>query len=151
MRHDIKTYIKACHICQTVKPNRQPQHAPLQPNEIPMEPWTIISVDLMGPLVPPRGKDMILVIMDWFSQKAYFLPCNTTITAQGIATLYQDNVFKEHGLPKKVISDRGTQFISNFMKELYKKLGIKPNLSTAYHLQMDGQTERVNQELEEYL
>ena len=94
---------------------------------------------------------MILVIIDQFSKKAYFLPCNTTITAQGVATLYRDNVFKEHGLPKKVISDRGTQFVSSFMKELYKKLGIKPNPSTAYHPQMDGQTERVNQELEEYL
>ena len=67
-----------------------------------------------------------------------------------VATLYQDNIFKEHRLPK-VISDRGPQFISNFMKELYKKLGIEPNPSTTYHLQTDGQTERVNQELEEYL
>ena len=73
------------------------------------------------------------------------------ITAQGVATLYWDNVFKEHGLPKKVISDRGPQFVSSFMKELYKKLGIEPNPSTAYHPQTDGQTERVNQELEEYL
>ena len=73
------------------------------------------------------------------------------ITTQGVATLYQDNIFKEHGLPKKVISDQGPQFVSSFMKELYKKLGIEPNPSTAYHPQTDGQTERVNQELEEYL
>ena len=65
--------------------------------------------------------------------------------------LYQNNVFKEHGLPKKVISDQGPQFVSSFMKELYKKLGIEPNPSTAYHPQTDRQTERVNQELEEYL
>ena len=151
MKHDIELYIKACHICQTVKPNRQPKNAPLQPNEIPTEPWAVISIDLIGPLVPSKGKDMILVIVDQFSKKAYFLPCNTTITAQGVATLYRDNVFKEHGLPKKVISDREPQFVSSFMKELYKKLGIEPNPSTAYHPQTDGQTERVNQELEEYL
>jgi transposase InsO family protein len=94
---------------------------------------------------------MILVIVDRFSKKAYFLPCNTTITSQGVANLYRDHVFKEHGLPKKVISDRGSQFVSGFMKGLYQNLGIEANPSTAYHLQTDGQTEWVNQELEEYL
>jgi hypothetical protein len=94
---------------------------------------------------------MILVIVDRFSKKAYFLPCNTTITSQGVANLYRDHVFKEHGLPKKVISDRGSQFVSGFMKGLYQNLGIEANPSTAYHPQTDGQTERVNQELEEYL
>ena len=108
-------------------------------------------MDLIGPLVPSKGKDMILVVINRFSKKVYFLPCNTTITVQGVVTLYGDNIFKEHGLPKKVISDRGSQFVSNFMKELYRKLGIEPNPSTAYHPQTDGQTERVNQELEEYL
>ena len=88
MKHDIEIYIKACHICQTVKPNRQPKNAPLQPNKIPTEPWAIISVDLIGPLVTSKGKDMILVIIDRFSKKAYFLPCNTMITTQGVATLY---------------------------------------------------------------
>ena len=88
MKHNIEMYIKACHICQTVKPNRQPKNAPLQPNEIPTEPWAIISMDLIGPLVLSKGKDMILVIIDRFSKKAYFLPCNTTITVQGVATLY---------------------------------------------------------------
>ena len=151
MKHDIEIYIKACHICPMVKPNQQPKNAPLQPNKIPNEPWAVISVDLIGPLVSSKGKDMILVIVDQFSKKAYFLPCNTTITAQGVAMLYQDNVFKEHGLLKKVISDRGPQFVSSFMKELYKKLGIEPNPSTAYHPQTDRQTEWVNQELEEYL
>ena len=92
-------------MCQMVKPNQQPKNAPLQPNKIPTEPQAIISVDLIGPLVLSKGKDMILVVVDRFSKKVYFLPCNTTITAQGVATLYQDNIFKEHRLPKKVISD----------------------------------------------
>jgi hypothetical protein len=64
MKQDIETYIKACHQCQITKPNQQPQNAPLQPNEIPTEPWSIISIDLIGPLVPSKGKDMILVIVD---------------------------------------------------------------------------------------
>ena len=102
-------------------------------------------------MVPSKGKDMILVFIDCFSKKAYFLPCNTTITSQGVANLYQEHIFKEQGLPRKVISDRGLQFISGFMKELYKNLGIEANPSTAYHPQTDGQMEWVNQELEEYL
>jgi hypothetical protein len=151
MKKDIEKYIKACHECQISKPDQQPRAAPLQPNEIPSEPWAVISIDLIGPLVPSKGKDMILVIIDRFSKKAYFLPCNTTITSQGVANLYRDHIFKEHGLPKKVISDRGSQFVSGFMKGLYQNLGIEANPSTAYHPQTDGQTERVNQELEEYL
>ena len=73
------------------------------------------------------------------------------VTSKGIATLYRDRVFSEHGLPKKVISDRGPQFVSKFMKELYETLGIKGNPSTAYHPQTDGQTERVNQSVKEFL
>jgi hypothetical protein len=144
-------WTELCHECQISKPDRQPRAAPLQPNEIPSEPWAIISINLIGPLIPSKGKDMILVIVDRFSKKAYFLPCNTTITSQGVANLYRDHIFKEHGLPRKVISDRGSQFVSGFMKGLYQNLGIKANPSTTYHPQTDGQTERVNQELEEYL
>ena len=151
MKHDIEKYVKGCHKCQRSKPDQQPQVALLQPNEIPLEPWAIISMDLIGPLVTSKGKDMILVIVDRFSKKAYFLPCNTTITSQGVANLYKEHVFREHGLPRKVISDRGSQFVSNFMKSLYELLGIEANPLTAYHPQTDGQTECMNQELEEYL
>ena len=151
MKKDVENYIKGCHTCQTVKPDRQPKAAPLQPNEVPNEPWEIISVDLIGPLTPSKGKDMILVIVDRFSKKAYFLPTNTMITSQGVANLYKEHIFKEHGLPKKVISDRGPQFVSGFMKGLYTQLGIMANPSTAYHPQTDRQTEHINQELEEYL
>ena len=150
MKKDIEKYIKGCHTCQTVKPKQQPKVAPLQPNEISNEPWEIISVDLIGLLTPSKGKDMILVIIDRFSKKAYFLPTNTTITSQGVANLYKEHIFKEHSLPKKVISDQGPQFVLGFMKGLYT-LGITPNPLTAYHPQTDGQTEHINQELEEYL
>jgi hypothetical protein len=64
MQKDIEKYIKACHECQISKPDREPRAAPLQPNEIPLEPWAVISIDLIGPLVPSKGKDMILVIID---------------------------------------------------------------------------------------
>ena len=99
MKQDIEKYVKGCHECQRSKPDRQPWAALLQPNEIPTEPWEIISVNLIGPLMTSKGKDTILVIVDRFSKKAYFLPCNTTITSQGVANLYKEHVFREHGLP----------------------------------------------------
>jgi hypothetical protein len=151
MRKNVERYVKGCRICQTVKPDRQRKAAPLNPNEIPAEPWRIISVDMVGPLPESKGFDAVLVIVDRFTKKTYFLPTNTTLTSKGVATLFRDNVFREHGLPEKVISDRGPQFVSKFIKELYAILKITANPSTAYHPQTDGQTERVNQELKEFL
>jgi len=82
---------------------------------------------------------------------ADFVETVTTVTTAGAANLYLRNVWKLHGLPRKVISNRGLQFVATFMKELYRLLGIEAATSTAYHLQTDRQTERVNQELEQYL
>src|SRR5882757_3861640 len=79
------------------------------------------------------------------------IPTTTTITAEGVARLMQDHVWKHHGLPEKVISDRGPQFVSKMMRELNCLLGIQTAMSTAYHPQTDGQTERINQEIEQYL
>jgi len=82
---------------------------------------------------------------------ARYIPINMNITAQGVAKISWDRVFKDMGIPKKVISDRGPQFVLRFMKELCSQLGIERNPSTTYHPQTDGQTEQVNQELEQYL
>jgi len=81
----------------------------------------------------------------------HFIPTTEKTSAEGLARLFRDNVWKLHGLPESIISDRGPQFAAGLMKELNKMLGIKSKLSTAFHLQTDGQTERVNQELEQYL
>ena len=89
--------------------------------------------------------------MDQLSKHAHIIPTTSDINSVGIACLFHDNVWKLHGLPEEVISDCGTQFISQFMWELNKLLGIKVAASTAYHPQTDGQTERVNQEIEQYL
>jgi transposase InsO family protein len=90
-------------------------------------------------------------VVDSAGKQANFVETTTTITAAGATNLYLRNVWKLHGLPRKVISDRGPQFIAAFMKELYHLLGIQAATSTAYHPKTDGQTERVNQELEQYL
>ena len=78
-------------------------------------------------------------------------PTNATLSALGTARLFRDHVWRHHGLPEEVISDRGPQFVSNFMRELNRLLGVQTQPSTAFHPQTNGQTERVNQELEQYL
>ena len=91
------------------------------------------------------------MVVDRFTKQIHVLPTNTTITSEGMARLYRDHVFKLHGIPQKIIHDWGPQFNSHFMKDLYKLLNIERNPSTAYHPQTDGQTERINQEIEQYL
>jgi len=92
-----------------------------------------------------------MVAVDSVGKQSHFVETVTTVTAAGAANLYVRNVWKLHGLPCKVISDRGPQFIAVFMKELFWLLGIEAASSTAYHPQTNGQTEHVNQELEQYL
>jgi hypothetical protein len=92
-----------------------------------------------------------MVVVDSVSKCSHFIPTHTTITALGSARLYLQNVWKLHGLPRSMLSDRGPQFVAEFMHELYCLLGIIISSSTAYHPQSDGQTERVNQELEQYI
>ena len=125
--------------------------APLNPNKIPEKLWQVVSMDLMEPLLESKGFNMIFAVVDRFTKKSFFLLMNSTITSKGLATLYRDRVFVEHGIPKKIISDRGSQFVSKFMTELFEILRIRGNLSTAYHPQTDGQMERVNQEIKEFL
>jgi len=82
---------------------------------------------------------------------AYFMPTIEKTSAEGVVRLFQDNIWKLHGLPESIIMDRGAQFVAGMMRELNHMLEIDMKLSTAYHLQTDGQTERINQDLEQYL
>ena len=91
-----------------------------------------------------------MVTVDKLSKLVHTIPTSDTVTSEGIARLFRDHVWKHHGLPDQIISDRGPQFVSNFMRELNKLLGIHTSPSTAYHPQSNGQTERANQEVEQY-
>jgi transposase InsO family protein len=109
-------------------------------------------MDLITDLPPVAGFDSILVVVDQgLSKGVILLPCNKTLTSEGTAQLLLENLYKRFGLPDKIISDRGPQFASKAFLELLKLLGIKSALSTAYHPQTDGTTERANQEIEAYL
>ena len=98
-----------------------------------------------------QGYDSILVVVDRFTKMVHFVPTTEKTTAEGLARLFRDNVWQLHGLPESIISDRGPQFAAGLIRELNKMLGIKTKLSTVFHPQTDGQTERMNQKLEQYL
>ena len=151
IRYDVKRYVSACDTCQRIKPHRAKLNAPLHPNEVPAAPWEIVSSDLIGELPESQGHNAICVFVDRFSKQIHLVPTSTDLSSEGMAKLYRDHIFRLHGIPRKFIHDRGTQYELRFMKELYKLLGIEGNPSTAYHPQTDGQTERVNQEVEIYL
>ncbi|SJL13670.1 uncharacterized protein ARMOST_17118 [Armillaria ostoyae] len=151
LKKDVETYVRGCETCARTKASTQARRAPLHPNEIPSEPWTHISVDMITGLVPCKGLDAILVIVDRFSKAIIPIACKTTLSSEGWAKILQDEVYAKYGMPVTVISDRGPQFVSKFLQDLYKMLNIKGNTSTAYHPQTDGQTEHVNQEIEKYL
>jgi hypothetical protein len=98
-----------------------------------------------------KGHDSIWVIVDWLTKVAHFLPVRTTHGGEKLAKLYIENIVKLHGVSSRIVSDRGTQFTSRFWKSLYKAMCTKLDFSSAYHLQTDRQTERVNQILEDML
>ena len=123
----------------------------LRPNEVPERLWQYITVDFITKLPMSKGHDSILVVCDRFSKMSHFVVTTEKTMVEGLARLFRDNVWKLHGLLESVISDRGPQFAVGMMRELNKMLGIETKLSMAYHPETDGQTERTNQELEQYL
>src|SRR5882724_5650278 len=121
------------------------------PNRVPDHHWQIILVNLIMELPQSQGYDAIMVVVDRLSKWAHVIPTTLDIMALGVARLFRDNVWKFHGLPEEVISDRGTQFVSSFTCNLSQLLGIKVAASTTYHPQTDSQTKRVNHEVEQFL
>jgi len=121
------------------------------PNAIPKKPWSHILADFITKLPLAQGYNTILVVCDHFSKIAHFIATTKKTSVEGLAKLFWDHIWKLHGLPESIISDRGVQFAVGMMKELNNLLGIQTKLSTAYHPQTDGQIERINQELEQYL
>jgi len=121
------------------------------PNLTPEKPWMHILADFITKLPLVQGYDSILVVVDWLTKMVYFIPTTEKTLVEGLARLFRDNVWKLYGLLESIISDRGPQFVARLMRELNGILGIESKLLTAFHPQTDRQTERVNQELEQYL
>ncbi len=154
MKNTITNYVKGCAICQSHKNNPTNPKPPLFPitTDPHAYPFKTIALDFITKLPKSQGYDTILTIMDHDCSKAsIFIPCHKTITTEQMALLYATYVLPHYGLPKLVTSDRGTQFTVEITRELLKTIGIKQNISTSYHPQTDGQSERTNQWLEQHI
>jgi len=151
MSRYVGRYVSTCDMCLRTKSFQRPLTGELQPLHIPSAPWDTISVDFIVELPQSAGHNSIMVVVNSVTKHAHFVSTVTMISAARAAQLFLNHVWKHHGLPQKVVSDRGPQFVAEFTWELYQLLGIKLAATTAYHPQGDGQMEQVNQELEQYL
>lgn len=151
LSNDVKRYVTGCDTCQRMKNRPQKPYGPLMPNPIPEGPWDIITIDLITQLPEANGFNAICVVVCRLTKRARFFPITNQFSAKDLANLLYEKVWTQHGLPLQIISDRGTQFAAEIFQQWCKLLGIESSMSTAYHPQTDGQTERVNQTLEQYL
>ena len=151
LKEDVKKYVQGCFKCQQNKVQHQKKAGELHPLEIPQGPWQEISIDIIGPLPKSNRMDVIVVIVDQFTKIVRLKATTMNVSLEGIAKIYRDDIWKLHGILRKILSDRGPQFASKFMEEFTKALGTKRQLSTAYHPQTDGQMERINQEIGTFL
>lgn len=150
-RHDVETYVRTCNLCQRMNTSNQKKAGLLQPLQVPAGPWRSVSMDLITGLPKSSGFDSILVFVDRFTKYVVFVPTTATLDTRGFAMLFVQHIVTFHGMPDEVVSDRGSQFNSTFWKEVCHMLQIDRCLSSAYHPESDGQTERVNRILEDVL
>ena len=148
---DVEKYMEECDLCQRMKNRMEELAGKLKLSEVPKKPWSHITVDFIIKLPVVAGKDVILVVCDRLSKMTHFVATTEGTSVEGLVRLFRDNVWKLHGLPESVVSDREPQFAAELTKELNRMLGIKTKVLTAFHPQTDGQTEQMNQELEQYL
>ncbi|WVZ80657.1 hypothetical protein U9M48_028115 [Paspalum notatum var. saurae] len=152
MKRAVAEYVAVCDTCQRVKVEHQRPARLLQPLKAPEWKWEEITMDfIVGLPRTQKGYNSIWVVVDRLTKVAHFIPVNTTYSGARLAELYISRIVCLHGVPKKIISDRGSQFTSLFWEQLYDSLDTKLRFSIAYHPQTDGQTERTNQVLEDML
>src|ERR1700759_2310956 len=153
MNQTVTNWIKGCATCQQMKVNTHPTKPGLKPiKSDATRPFQQVTVDFITALPPSDGYDSIMVVVaHGLTKGVIYTPCNKTIDALSTAQMFIDHVWKRFGLPDIIISDRGPQFGSRVFQEMCKLLKIDHRMSTAYHPQTDGETERVNQEIETYL
>ncbi|KAI4805924.1 hypothetical protein KUCAC02_010517 [Chaenocephalus aceratus] len=147
MSADTKEYVSTCSVCARSKASHQAPAGLLRPLPIPHRPWSHIAVDFVTGLPPSDGNDTILTIVDRFSKAVHFVPLPKLPSALETATLLTQHVFRLHGIPQDIVSDRGPQFSSQVWKAFCRALGASASLSSGYHPQTNGQTERANQDL----
>jgi hypothetical protein len=151
LKSDIEEWVRNCDICQRTKVIHKKPHGELKPIDPTPRPWGVITSDLITGLPPCHGYDSIWTVTDKRTKMIHIHETKSTLDAEGLYHLYLKRVFSAHGTPDKVITDRGPQYSSRFARDANKNLVIETAMSTAYHPQTDGQSERTNQEVEQVL
>jgi len=148
---DIQKFCKSCVICMRSKPQRHRPYGSLQQLPILERLWNSISMDFIEKLPSSSGFDTILIIVDCLLKQAIFIPTHDTITSVELACLFVIHVFSKHGVPSHVMSDCSLEFVSHFFRSLGTALDMRLHFTSGYHPEANGQVERTNQILEQYL
>jgi hypothetical protein len=151
MKKDTEKFISECPVCQRAKSQNCQYPGLLKPLDRPDMAWQHITMDFIEGLPKSNGKKVILVVVDRMTKMAHFISLAHPYTTTTLAQAFMDNIFKLHGPPTSIVTDRDTIFTSHLWQKVFKTMNVKLNLTTAYHPQSDGQSERVNQCLENYL
>ena len=148
MEPEVREYVEACSVCARNKTSSGSRMGLLQPLPIPSRPWSDISVDFVTGLPVSQGNTTVLTVVHRSSKMTRFIALPKLPSAKETAEIMMNNVFKVHGFPKDIVSDRGPQFVSRFWREFCRLIGAKASLTSGYHPEANGQTERLNQQLE---
>ena len=151
MQKFVNRYVSHCHTCKRSKGSRFKKQGVLKPLPVPNQRWTDISIDFVTGIPEVDGQNAICNVVCRLTKERHHIATITELNAEGVADLFVKHIWKHHGLPRSIISDRGTQFVNDFWQFLCKRLGIESRLSTAWHPETDGQTERINGVMEQYL
>ena len=145
MTVDIREFVESCPICQTEKSDRTLTRGHLQNMNIPVQKWQEVSIDFVTDL-PDAGDGInsIMTVIDKATRMTHLIHCSKSISAAQTAKLYMQYIVKLHGIPRAICTDRGTQFVSKFWRELWGLLGISLRYGTAFHLQTQGIVKRMN-------
>jgi len=138
---DVGRYVERCDLCQRMKNRMEEVAGKLKLSEVPEKPWTYLIVNFITKLPLVAGKDAILVVCDRLSKMMHFMVTTEEMTAEELARLFRDNMWKLHGLPESMVSDRRPQFAAELTRELNKILEIETRLLTVFYPQTDGQIE----------
>lgn len=151
MYRQVKRYVTSCPTCQRCKPTNQKPAGLLQPLPVPLEPWSEIAMDFVTDLPPSQGYDAIWTVTDRLTKAVHLIPTRKATDAAELAELFVKEIHRLHGVPKAIVSDRDTKFTSAFWKQLMGKLDTSLHMSTAFHPESDGQSERTNRTMQTML